>query len=302
MDRFDAMKTLLAAVDGGSLSAAGRALNMPLPTVSRKVSELEAHLGARLLIRSTRQLTLTDAGVAYVAAARRLLEQLADAERAAAGEYVTPRGELSVTAPMMFGRLHVLPAVNAFLKRYPEVKVRLSLSDSNVHLIEDHVDVAVRIGALPDSALVASRVGFVRRVICASPAFLAEHGEPSRPEALAALPCVAFEGPGGNAFWTFRDGRSRARQIVPVNQRLVVNSTDAALEAAVAGIGVTCILSYQVAQAVAGGRLKIILADHETDPLPVHLVYPGQAMLPLKTRAFLDVAGAELRASIAASA
>ena len=164
MDRFDAIRTLLAAVDGGSLSAASRELGMPLPTVSRNVSELEAHLGTQLVIRTHRKLLLTDAGSAFVAAGRRVLEELDEAERTAAGEYRTPRGELLITAPIMFGRLHVMPIVLSFLAAYPEVNVRVVLFDHVIDLVENHVDVAVRIGHLPDSGLVAPRVGEIHWV------------------------------------------------------------------------------------------------------------------------------------------
>ena len=177
MDRFEAMKTLVAAVDGGSLSAASRALNTPLPTVSRRVSELEAHLSAQLLVRTSRKLILTEAGEAFVTVARRLLDDLAEAERAASGEYRAPRGELLVTAPIMFGKLHVAPIIHAFLAAYPEVTVRLVLSDQVIDLVEAHVDVAVRIGRLADSDLIARQVGHVRWLICASPDYLRRHGE-----------------------------------------------------------------------------------------------------------------------------
>ena len=173
MDRLEAMSILVATVETGSLSAASRKLGAPLPTVSRKVSELEGYLNARLLIRSTRKLTLTDAGSAYLQACKRILEQVGDAERAASGEYVAPRGDLVVTAPVVFGRLHVLPVVSDFLAAFSEINVQLALSDRNVHLIDDHVDAAVRIGPLADMSLIATRVGFVRRVVCGSPAYFA---------------------------------------------------------------------------------------------------------------------------------
>ena len=167
-----------AVAEAGSLSAAGRKLGVPLPTVSRKISDLEAHLKTRLLIRSTRKLALTEAGAAYVAAARRILDEVLEAERAAAGEHAAPRGELVITAPIVFGRLHVLPVIAEFLGQYLEIDVRLVLADRNLHLIDDHVDVAVRIGALADSAMVSTRVGAVRNVVCGSPAYFAAHGVP----------------------------------------------------------------------------------------------------------------------------
>ena len=185
MDRLEAMSLLVAVAEAGSLSAASRKLGVPLPTVSRKISDLEAHLNTRLLTRSTRKLALTDSGAAYVAAARRILDEVSEAERAASGEHAAPRGDLVITAPVVFGRLHVLPVIAEFLAQWPEINVRLVLADRNLHLIDDHIDIAVRIGALADSALVATQVGAVRSVVCGSPAYFAAHGVPKRPEDLA---------------------------------------------------------------------------------------------------------------------
>jgi DNA-binding transcriptional LysR family regulator len=301
MDRLEAMSILIAAAETGSLTAASRKLGAPLPTVSRKVSDLEAHLNARLLIRSTRKLTLTDAGGAYVAACKRILEQVGDAERAASGEYSAPKGDLVVTAPIVFGRLHVLPRINEFLATFPEINVRLLLSDRNVHLIDDHVDLAVRIGLLPDS-MVATRVGFVRYVVCASPAYLAAHGTPKVPEDLSALACVTFDSQTSSTAWNFAPVDSRAERAVPIHSRLAVNTAEAAIDAAIAGVGITRILSYQAAQAVAEGKLQIMLADYEAEPLPINLVHVGQGLLPLKTRAFLDFVAPRIRESAANAA
>src|SRR5262245_32917624 len=185
MDRLESMSTLVAAVEAGSLSAAARKLGMPLATVSRKVSELEAHLHTRLVNRTSRRLTLTDAGRSYVAACKRILDDIGEAERAAAGEYVAPRGDPVITAPIVFGRLHVLPVATAFLKAYPEIDIRLTLADSVVDLQEHDVDLAVRIGELPDSSLIATRVGSIRRVVCGSPAYFATRGTPQSPRDLA---------------------------------------------------------------------------------------------------------------------
>src|ERR1700736_1027663 len=194
MDRLESMSVLVAAVEAGSLSAAARRLDTPLATVSRKVSELEAHLKTRLLHRTSRRLGLTDAGQAYVAACRRILEEVEEAERAASGEYSAPRGELIVTAPIVFGRLHVLPVLLEFLNTYPEIDVRLTLADRVVNLQEDHVDLAVRIGELPDSSLVAMRVGSIGRVVCGRPAYFAERGTPKRPNELSKHDCITFNG------------------------------------------------------------------------------------------------------------
>jgi DNA-binding transcriptional LysR family regulator len=286
MDRLEAMQTLVAAVDGGSLSAASRALNTPLPTVSRRVSDLEAHLGAQLLVRTNRKLILTEAGEAFVAVARRLLDDLGDAERAASGEYRAPRGELLVTAPIMFGKLHVAPIIHAFLAAYPDVTARLVLSDQVIDLAEAHVDVAVRIGRLPDSDLIARHVGHVRWVICASPDYLARRGAPATPEALAGHDCIAFEGLQTARSWPI--GSAAAARPIAIHPRFSVNTADAVVQAASAGLGIARILSYQAANAISLGRVTAILRDYAPDPIPVNLVHPPQRVLPLKRRAFLD--------------
>jgi DNA-binding transcriptional LysR family regulator len=295
MDRFDAMATLIAAVDGGSLSAASRALGMPLATVSRKVSELEAHLRTQLVVRTSRNLSLTEAGRAYVAASRRILDEIDDAERAASGEYRAPRGHLTITAPIMFGRLHVEPVVLDFLRAYPEITARLVLADHVVNLIDEHIDVAVRVGDLADSSIVATRLGAVTWVTCASPDYLETRGTPDRPEALAGHDCVMFEGLYSNNFWTF--GRGQDALAVPIRPRFAVNTADAAIAASIASAGITRVLSYQVASAVTAGALRLILRSFAPEPLPVHLVYGGQSLLPLKLRAFLDFAAPRLRTS-----
>ena len=258
MDRLEAMAILVEAVDVGSLSAASRKMNVPLPTVSRKIADLESHLGARLLTRSTRKLTLTDAGAEYVNVAKRILEQVADAERTAAGEYSAPRGDLAVTAPIVFGRLYVLPLVTEFLTRYLEINIRLMLSDRNADLIDEHLDMAIRIGELPDSSMIATRVGAVRHVICASPSFLASHGVPEMPSALATLPCISHEFLTAlGTVWPCREPGAKVDIMAPVRVRLAVTTAEAAIDAAIAGIGVTRLLSYQVAEAVARGALRM---------------------------------------------
>ncbi len=287
MDRLDAMTVLVAAAEEGSLSAAARQLGMPLATVSRKVSDLEAHLGTRLLIRSSRRLGLTESGSDYVAAARRILEQVGEAERTAAGEFRAPKGELTLSAPIVFGRLHLVPVVAAFLAAYTDINVSLTLTDRVVHLAEDHVDAALRIGDLPDSSLVAIRLGAIRRVVCASPAYLAARGEPQAPADLTQHDAVLFEALG--PAWQFGTETVRPRP------RLTVNTAEAAVDAAVAGVGLTRVLSYQAVRAVADGRLKRILAAFEPEPVPVSLIHAGQGPLPLKLRAFLDFAVPRLK-------
>jgi DNA-binding transcriptional LysR family regulator len=296
MDRFEAMSVLVAAVEAGSLSAAGRRLGMPLATVSRKVSDLEAHLRTRLLTRSTRQLSLTDAGRSYVAACKRILEEVGEAERIATGEYSAPKGDLIITAPIVFGRLHVLPVVSEFLNAYPEINIRMLLADHVIHLLDDHIDLAVRISQLPDSSLVATRIGLIRRIVCASPAYLAARGRPKTPEDLALHDCVTREGLTSPEVWTFARGKTEIS--VQIRSRLSVNTAEAAIDAAIAGVGITRVLSYQMAEAAAAGKLAAVLEDFEPAPWPVSLVYADQGLLPLKLRAFLDFAVPRLKARL----
>ncbi|TPK15796.1 MULTISPECIES: LysR family transcriptional regulator [unclassified Mesorhizobium] len=297
MDRLEAMSLFVAAAEGGSLSAAARHSDVPLATVSRKVSELERYLKTRLLNRSTRRLTLTDAGHAYLAACRRILDQVGDAERTAGGEYSAPTGELIITAPIVFGRLHVLPVVTDFLAAYPLVDIRLTLGDRISQLAEDHIDLAVRIGRLPDSRMVAIRVGSIGHVVCASPAYLAGRGIPEIPGDLEAHSCITFEGLGSLATWTFTV--DKADFVVPVRSRLRVNTAEAAIDAAIAGVGVTRVLSYQIVAAARSGTLRPVLRDFEPEPWPVNLVHAGQGRLPVKLRAFLDFAAPRLRERLA---
>lgn len=300
MDRLDAMKILLRVVDTGSFSAASRALGVPLATVSRKVGELEAHLGTRLLTRTTRKITMTDAGAAYVVSARRILDDLHETERIASGEFHAPRGELVVTAPILFGRLHILPVIAEFLAAYPEINVRLALSDRNLHLLDEHVDMAVRIGALPDSRMVATRIGSMRTVVCASPDLLATHGLPDVPEELTKVPAVHFDFLSPVPVWSFRQQDTKRNVDVPVRPRLSVSTAEAAVWAAIQGIGVTRVLHYQCADATRDGLLRIVLKDFEVAPLPVHLMHVGRGALPSKMRVFLDFAAARLRQRLAA--
>jgi DNA-binding transcriptional LysR family regulator len=293
MDRFEAMRTLVAAVDGGSLSAASRRLAVPLPTVSRRVSDLEALLGSQLVVRTSRKLLLTEAGTAYIASARRVLEELAEAERAASGEYRAPRGELLVTAPIAFGGLNVAPVVHDFLAAYPEVTVRLVLSDGVIDLVENHIDVAIRIGHLPDSALVARRVGEVGWVVCASPDYLHRRGEPRAPADLTGHDFIALEGLQRYRDWRF--AREDAIHQFSVTPRFSVNTADGAIGGALAGLGIARVMSYQAAASVRDGTLATLLSDWAPPPLPVQLVHTAHQQQPLKLRAFLDFVAPRLQ-------
>lgn len=297
MDRLETMAVLLHVVEAGSLSAAGRRLGLPLTTVSRKITDLEHHLGARLLMRSNRHVSLTEAGQAYVAASQRILAAVAEAELAASGAFSAVRGDLTITAPVVFGRLHVLPVVTEFLQAHPEVDIRLTLADRLLHLQDDHVDLAFRIGSLADSSLKAVKLATVRQVVCASPAYLARHGRPERLEDLEQHACVTFTGLGQAERWRF--GGAGGEQVLKPRARLTVNTAEAAIDAALAGLGLTRVLSYQIAAAQAAGQLVTVLSEHEPPALAVSLVYDGQGALPLKLRAFVDFAAERLRARLA---
>jgi DNA-binding transcriptional LysR family regulator len=298
MDRFEAMSMFLAAIDKGSLSAAARDLGVPVPTLSRKVADLEGALGTQLLTRTTRKLALTDAGAAYAIAARRILGQLEDAEREAAGEFTTPRGDLVLTAPMLFGRLHVLPIVADFLALFPEINVQLALGDRIVNLVEDHIDMAVRIGRLPDSGMIATRVGSMRSVICGSPELLDRQGVPQVPDDLRRMACVATDGAPPTSSLRFREPVTGAAIDVPITPRLIT-TTEAAVAAAIRGIGLVRLRHYQAFDPIRAGRLVLVLEAYEPEPAPVHLLHLPRAQMPLKMRRFLDFAAPRLRRSLA---
>lgn len=294
MDRFEAMSLLLDTLDAGSFSAAARRRDVPVATLTRKIGQLEAHLGAVLLLRSTRRLTLTDAGRRYVEGARQILTHVKEIEREAAGEFSEPTGRLVVSAPRMFGRLHVLPIVERFLDDHSGITVDLRLSDTNVDLSSGAADLAVRIGALPDSSLVATRVGIMRLVTVASPTLFERFPMPEHPRDLDALPWIVFAIP------LARNGSSSRgdRGGMDDRARLVVSSAEAAVDATVAGVGIAQLLHYQVANAVEAGNLVILLEAFEGEPAPVHILHAPLSQLPLKMRRFLDVATQGLRTAL----
>jgi DNA-binding transcriptional LysR family regulator len=295
MDRLDSMSILVTVAEAGSLSAAARQLGTPLTTVSRKISDLEAYLTTQLLTRSSRRVTLTDAGKSYVAASKRILEQVGEAERIAAGEYTAPKGELSVTAPIVFGRLHLVPVLADFLRAYPDIDVRLALSNRQVNLAEEGIDAALRVGDLPDSSMIATRVGTIRRVFAASPGYLEARGMPQKPADLVGHDCVGVQGFTGSSFWNVAGDVE-----VPVRYRLIVNSTDAACEAAKEGMGIVSVFSHHVAAAFRERTLLPVLPDLERGDLPLSLVRPSAEHLPLKLRAFLDFVTPRLKSRLSA--
>ena len=298
MDRLEAMAMLVSSVEEGSLSAAARKLRIPVATLTRNVNELETKVGTKLLVRTTRKLSLTDAGTDYVAAARRILEQVDEQERRAAGEFANPRGELVVTTPVQVARLRVLPVINQFLTQFPEIRIQLLQSDRNIDLVDSHADVAIRIGRLGDSSLVATRVGALRVVLVASPQLLKKHGVPRGPEDLHGYPRVVFNSPLLSP-WRFRHPDANEIHTVSDTPRLLVSSPDAAADAAIDGVGATLLLEHDVAEAVRARRLRIILRELEVDPIPVHLVHLSRDMMPVKLRRFIDFAAPKLREALA---
>jgi DNA-binding transcriptional LysR family regulator len=293
MDRIDSVAAFVEVAERRSFAAAARRLARSPAAVTRAVGELETRLGVRLLNRTTRAVSLTEAGERFLAGACRVLSDLEEIERAAAGEGTAPRGELRVTAPILFGRLHVLPIVTEFLGRFADVSVALSLIDRPVDLVEEGLDVAVRIGALAESSAVATRVGAVHRIVVASPDYLGQSGSPQAPADLSAHIVVAFSGIAGVQHWVFRNEAGETS--VAIRPRLIVTTAEAALDAVRADFGITRVLSYQAADDIARGSLRRLLAAHEGDELPIHLLYPGGRHPPPKLRAFLDFARPRLR-------
>jgi DNA-binding transcriptional LysR family regulator len=292
MDRLEAMSTFLVVVEAGSLSAAARRLKTPLTTVSRKVSELESHLRIKLFNRSSRQLVLTDAGSSYLDACKRILADVTEAERMASGEYTAPTGGLTVTAPVGLGRTHLIPILADFLKTYPDIKASLILTDRVLSLFQEQVDVGLRIGALPDSSLIAMRVGTTRRVVCASPAYLAARGVPRTPDELAGHDCISYPA----IAWTFV--RDKTAVAMPVQPRLVVSNAEAACDAACAGIGITVAHAHHFHAALKCGSLTTLLDEFQPATLPVNLVYTADRFLPIKVRSFLDFATQRLKRAL----
>lgn len=298
MDRLHAMEVFAAVADAGSFARAASRLHLSPPAVTRAVAALEERLGVRLIQRTTRRLRLTEAGLRFLASTRRLLAELDEAERSAAGETATPTGHLRLTASLTFGRLHLGPVVAEFLRLQPRVTVSLVLLDRVADLVEEGFDAAVRIAHLPDSTLVARHVGEVRRLLVASPGYLASHGTPARPEDLRRHELIAFTGLGPARDWRLAEaGRPLSLAVTP---RLTVNDTLAALMAAERGEGITTALSYVAAPLLAAGRLVPVLAAFAPPPVPVQLVYPEARLMTAKLRAFVDLAVPSLRARLAA--
>jgi DNA-binding transcriptional LysR family regulator len=297
MDRLGAMETFAAVADAGSLTAAAKRLKRPLTTVSRTIQQLEEHLGAPLLVRTTRHMALTDVGRHYLDSCRRVLADVADAERAAAGEHGALSGQIALTATSVFGRLHVLPVLTEFLLRHPGVTARELLVDRVVDFVEEGIDMAIRIGPLADSSLVAVHLGELHLVTCASPEYLRAHGIPKSPGDLKEHDLIAF-GTAIGDLWTYRGPKGRLK--VSGRERLNVNDVFAAIDAAVMGLGIIRIFYYQVADRIRAGALQTVLDEFEPPAMPVNLIRTESRMLPARVRAFIDHAVPALRQRLAA--
>ena len=281
------MQAFVAVADLQGFAPAARKLGLSPSGVTRLIAALEQRLGARLLQRTTRQVALTDVGARYLERVRRILSDVEEAEGSAQDERTRPSGRLVVSAPIGFGRLHVSPVMSAYLARYPEVSGELRLSDRMINLVEEGVDLAVRIGHLADSSLVARHVGEMRRIVVASHRYLKTHGEPETPEAVASHRTIQFGATSASPDWRFvRDGHEV--RVVPT-PRLTTNSADAAIQYAAQDGGLTRVLAYQAADAIKSGRLKIVLAKFEQPTLPIHIVYPTSRLLSAKVRTFIDL-------------
>lgn len=294
MDRLHFMNVFVAVADTGSLAAASRRLHLSPPAVTRAVTALETHLGTRLLNRTTRVVRLTEAGMRYLEDARRILGEIDEMEEAAAGLNAAPRGKLSVTAPVLFGKMFVVPIIVDFLRAHARVEVSGLFLDRVVNLVEEGLDVAVRIGHLPSSNLLALKVGQVNSVLCAAPDYLAQYGMPAAPQELAAHTIISSSRTTPTSEWRFPAGKDTLA--VRVQPRLTVSSNDAAIEAALCGFGIARLLSYQVAPYLASGQLVRVLGDYETAPVPIHVVHREGRGGAGKVRSFVDFAAARLRA------
>ena len=291
MDLLKAMRSFVAVADRGGFASAARALRLSAPAVTRDIAALEERLGCKLLQRTTRQVRLTESGRRYLPDARRILAEVLEAEASVIGSHGDLAGPITVTAPSMFGRLHVGPVIIDFARRHPRIVFTTLFLDRMVDLVEEGVDVAIRIAHLADSSATAMRVGFVRRVLCASPSYLAEHGEPAEPGDLRAMEAIDFAASG--LPWTLGNGERGVLVRPPI--RLIANSVDLGLEAAVAGCGVIRLLSYQATDAFASGRLVRILEAFEPEPVPIYVVHRDGRAPPKRTRAFIDYLAESLR-------
>jgi DNA-binding transcriptional LysR family regulator len=294
MDRLEAMRIFGSVAEHQGFASAAKSLGMSAASVTRAVASLEQAIGARLLIRTTRSVKLTEVGYRYLQDSRRILAEVKEAEAQAAGSFSAPAGTLTLTAPALFGRHYVLPILLEFLDLHPAINVRTVFVDRVTNLIDEGIDIAVRIAHLPDSGLSASRVGHVTRVMCGAPSYFEAHGVPQVPDDLRAHRLIARSGIFGAQEWTF--GRNSEIR-VPANSRFVCNTNDAAIDACVMGWGISRFLSYQVAPDILSGRLQRVLAEYEEEPVPIHIIHAEGRTASARVRAFVDFATKRLRAN-----
>lgn len=295
MDKLQKMKIFVAVVDCNGFAGAARKLKVSPPVVTRAINELENELDVRLLTRTTRVVLVTEPGARYVEDCRRILAELSEADESVSGLHGAPRGRLALTAPVLFGALFVTPVVAEYLQRYPEVSASCFFLDRVVNMMDEGMDVAVRIGDLPDSSMQAIRVGQVRRVVCASPAYLKRRGIPKSPQDLLKHDVIHASAVSSTSEWKFSDkGRTLGIKLSP---RLTTSTNDSAIAAAMSGLGLTRLLSYQVADKVRAGEMKIVLSDYEPNPLPVHVLHREGRHASNRVRSFLDLAIERLRAN-----
>lgn len=282
MDRFTELQVFVAVADTEGFATAARKLGISAPVVTRTLANLEARLGAKLLTRTTRHVRVTDAGRRYLEDAKRILGELAEADDAVTGISGEPGGHLAITAPVLFGKMFVLPGLVDYLKRYPKMEINALFLDRVVNLVEEGIDIGIRIGELADSTMLARRVGKVRRVVCASPTYLTEHGIPQTPDELSQHTIITANGLNASSDWKF------INKTIKVKPRLSFATNDAAMEAAIAGFGITRLLSYQIAPALESGKLNVILEDYDNAEIPIHIVHREGRYTSVKIRSFVD--------------
>ena len=290
MDRWLAMRIFVKVAETESFARTARQMHMSAPAVTRTIAALEALIGARLFIRTTRSVKTTEAGSRYLDDCRRILSDIAEAESAAAGHYAEPSGTLTVTAPVMFGHMYVLPVVMGYLDTYPGIRARTFFVDRPVNMVDEGIDVAIRIGHLPDSGFTAVRIGSVRRIICGAPEYLKTHGTPVTPADLKNYRIISASSSWDSKEWRFAGG-----QRVVIDAALHCNTNDVAITAAIAGWGLTRVLFYQVGPALSDGKLQVVLSEFEEPPLPIHVLYPEGRQAPAKVRSFVDLAVSRLQ-------
>ena len=286
MDRLEAMSIIIAVNEAGSISAASRRLKSPVATISRKITELESRLKTKLFQRTSRRMLLTEAGRAYIEACKRILDQVDEAEKQVSGEYIAPKGDICLTAPWGIGHTYLLPLAHEFLEAYPDISLRLVLTDRIVDTIAENIDIAIRVGAFPPTGMAAVQIGSIRIVVCASPSYLKKRGRPKRLDDLQNHDCIVVDEHARPEDWKFVRGKQVT--VASIRPRLCVNTSEAAILAAIMGGGLTRVMSYKIKTARRERKLAIVLEEFEPEPLPVHVIHLPRKKVPVKLRVLLD--------------